>query len=67
MMGCKTEFQNESAMLIRLFYSRSNNLLSKDKNLNTTFQIQLQHGTTTNIKGLKDFLISILRQYDRLF
>lgn len=56
-----------SKPLIKQSYSRNNNLLSEDKNLNRAFQIQLQHETTTNIRGLKGFLISILKQHDRLF
>lgn len=56
-----------SKPLIKQFYSRNNNLLSEDKNLNRAFQIQLQHETTTNTRGLKGFLISILKQHDRLF
>lgn len=56
-----------SKPLTKQFYSRNNQSLSEDKNLNRAFQIQLQDETTTNIKRLKGFLISILKQHNRLF
>lgn len=56
-----------SKILFKLFYSRNKKLLSKDKNLDRAFYIQLQHETATNIIRLKGILINILRQCDRLF